>query len=184
MAKVKRGKAKGTSGRRQKHELVPIPYCRECGGYNMFGYKGSYTVCAECHRLKCKLRNRATRAERGMWIFNYKGGKCADCDFSLPIFDCYDLHHLDPASKEYSISRLCQSGTWATLQREVDKCVMLCANCHRLRHYYIQKEIDYGTKDQDEASLPAERPVACSLQQVRTDHPDVSTRELRDRETC
>ena len=43
-----------------------------------------------------------------------------------------EFHHLDPNEKDFTIS-----GTkcgWNDLQKELDKCIMICANCHREIH--------------------------------------------------
>lgn len=46
-----------------------------------------------------------------------------------------DFHHLDPSKKEIDISRLARAGSKARLQEELNKCIVLCANCHRDLHY-------------------------------------------------
>lgn len=48
---------------------------------------------------------------------------------------CLDFHHLEPKKKKNSVSKLvtgCHS--WATIKKEADKCVVVCANCHRKIH--------------------------------------------------
>jgi hypothetical protein len=63
----------------------------------------------------------------------YKGGRCADCDYSdLQYLDVFDFHHLDPNEKDFSLGGTKRS--WHKIQPELDKCVMLCARCHRIRH--------------------------------------------------
>lgn len=59
------------------------------------------------------------------------GGKCADCD---GIFHpaAFDFHHLDPSDKE-TVIRF--SWSWDRLKEELQKCILLCANCHRIRHH-------------------------------------------------
>jgi hypothetical protein len=71
-----------------------------------------------------KLRNRLIVAER-------KKSGCAICGEKR--FPCLDMHHIE--EKKYSINRLVQEG--ATLERllaELAKCIVLCANCHRVVH--------------------------------------------------
>ena len=53
------------------------------------------------------------------------GNKCFDCHQSFPL-EVYDFHHLDPTQKEGSVLDL--------KEKELEKCVLLCSNCHRLRH--------------------------------------------------
>ena len=43
------------------------------------------------------------------------------------------FHHLDPSQKEFSISSKTKSSgriSWGRIKRELDKCVLLCSNCH------------------------------------------------------
>jgi predicted HNH restriction endonuclease len=47
---------------------------------------------------------------------------------------CFEFHH-DGEEKKYSISTLAQKGyAIETIKAEIAKCVVLCANCHRIRH--------------------------------------------------
>lgn len=46
---------------------------------------------------------------------------------------CLEFHHVDPSIKEESISRLVY--TRKRLQEELEKCIVLCSNCHRKLHY-------------------------------------------------
>jgi len=58
--------------------------------------------------------------------------KCSKCDESDPI--CLDFHHLDPSEKEGQISRMANSSSREKLLAEIDKCIILCSNCHRKEH--------------------------------------------------
>ena len=67
-------------------------------------------------------------------LVKYKGGKCAICGYNKCI-EAFDFHHVDPKLKEFSISDAMGKGLkqypQARLEAEADKCLMLCANCHR-----------------------------------------------------
>jgi hypothetical protein len=63
----------------------------------------------------------------------YLGGKCLDCGLVSPVPQVYDFHHLDPAKKDIKLSSLSNRGFEAMIP-ELDKCVLLCSNCHRIRH--------------------------------------------------
>lgn len=59
------------------------------------------------------------------------GGRCAICKTSgHPII--FDFHHLNPIEKDFAISSRIRA--WKQVVEEVQKCVMLCSNCHRLLH--------------------------------------------------
>ena len=61
------------------------------------------------------------------------GNKCFDCGQTFP--SCvYDFHHLDPSAKEMSVATAFGKKE-IHYERELAKCVMLCANCHRIRHH-------------------------------------------------
>ena len=44
-----------------------------------------------------------------------------------------DFHHLDPSTKDIEIVKLRKS-SFERLKKEVEKCAVLCANCHRKVH--------------------------------------------------
>lgn len=69
----------------------------------------------------------------------YKGGKCEKCGYDKCSW-VFDFHHINPEEKDFSISRY-STLAWWKIKKELDKCVMLCANCHRELHYeeYINK---------------------------------------------
>lgn len=66
----------------------------------------------------------------------YKGGKCAGCGFDdLSRPEVFDFHHIDPLSKTAGISQLISNlKKWEVVRAELDKCILLCANCHRTLH--------------------------------------------------
>ena len=57
----------------------------------------------------------------------YKGGKCIVCGYNKSI-RALQFHHLDPTQKDFGISGTTKS--FEKLKPELDKCVLLCANCH------------------------------------------------------
>lgn len=63
----------------------------------------------------------------------YKGSRCQDCHGQFH-YSAFDFHHLDPSKKEMNV--LANSPTsLESVKQELDKCVLLCSNCHRARHY-------------------------------------------------
>ena len=47
-----------------------------------------------------------------------------------------DFHHRDPSQKEKTINRMIKSSSYDNLLAEIEKCDVLCANCHREFHYF------------------------------------------------
>lgn len=60
------------------------------------------------------------------------GGCCADCK-QIYHRQVYDFHHLDGSEKEGLVSAMLAS-SYKKAEQEITKCILLCANCHRLRH--------------------------------------------------
>ncbi len=66
-------------------------------------------------------------------LVTYKGGKCELCGYSS-CAEALDLHHKDPSTKDFGISSSGLTRSWEKNRIEADKCVLLCANCHREIH--------------------------------------------------
>lgn len=64
-------------------------------------------------------------------LVKYKGGKCEVCGYSKCI-QALEFHHLDPTYKDFSISGGTKS--FERLKPEVDKCILVCSNCHKEIH--------------------------------------------------
>jgi len=90
----------------------------------------------------CKSHlSRKRRKEAWEEIIESKGGCCGECKKEFH-FSCYDLHHVDPTKKEYSMAALVVNKTPGKLLNELSKCILLCANCHRIIHYNIKNNIN------------------------------------------
>ena len=63
----------------------------------------------------------------------YKGGRCQVCGYDKCI-EALEFHHLDPTQKDFGISHKGYTRSWEKVKEEVDKCILLCANCHREFH--------------------------------------------------
>jgi len=83
-----------------------------------------------------------TRWRNKMRLITYKGGKCEKCGYDKPITNAYHFHHKNPDEKEFTVSRY-MSRSLDRLKKEVDKCSLLCANCHAEEHdeeYQLSRE--------------------------------------------
>lgn len=73
----------------------------------------------------------AWRRKTKLRAINYKGGRCQICGYDKSI-RALVFHHIDGSSKDFSISSVSKS--WESIRTELDKCVLLCANCHAEVH--------------------------------------------------
>lgn len=80
-----------------------------------------------------RTKQREDKRLRKLKAVEYLGGRCDKCggDWHPTIFE---FHHLDPTAKDRDPSKMLQL-SWERLTAELDKCQLLCANCHRLVHY-------------------------------------------------
>ena len=62
-----------------------------------------------------------------------KGGRCEICGYSRYV-GALDFHHLDEKSKEFDLWTRGLTRSWERIQKEIQKCVLVCANCHREIH--------------------------------------------------
>jgi len=77
-------------------------------------------------------RTNARRAKKAKFVQEF-GGACNNCGGVFP--DCvYEFHHTDPSQKDKTPSKLFMLSD-ENIRKELDKCVMLCANCHRIEHH-------------------------------------------------
>ena len=97
--------------------------CIRCSReYIFIRHKGCTTkLCNSCYtkQRRERLKNKATE---------YLGGKCVICGYDKTK-DCLAFHHLDSSKKEFTIARNFNR-SWESLKKELDKCVLLCLNCH------------------------------------------------------
>lgn len=107
--------------------------------------------CVNCHRVRTAIQSNRWRPEHGnrgidfiyrnrkyAWEFR-ENNPCAKCGESNPIKLGFD--YLDRSSKTARISQLITRVSLEKLKAEIDKCQVLCGNCHRLKTY---KQLDWN----------------------------------------
>lgn len=99
--------------------------CGECG--TPTGTKGGWGLC------KAHYNKRRREVIRRVCI-EEMGGKCAKCGGIFPSY-VYDFHHRDPSEKEDAIGNYINNWSVKRMAKEVVKCDLLCANCHRIEHH-------------------------------------------------
>lgn len=104
-------------------------------------------VCSNCHReihdglhqdilqVDKTSHNLATllRRKRMIEYLNYLGNKCSECGYNK-CGRALDFHHLNPEEKEVSIGGLTFLPKLEQMKNELDKCIILCSNCHNEKH--------------------------------------------------
>lgn len=73
-------------------------------------------------RARCRQLVQDFKSERG----------CESCGFNVHPAALH-FHHLDPATKKFNIAHAAEYSKIENLMVEIDKCIVLCANCHAIR---------------------------------------------------
>lgn len=73
------------------------------------------------------------RKKLKLMVIEYKGGKCVICGYKK-YPGAFDLHHIDGSTKEFGLFQRGITRSWSKVKSETDKCVLVCANCHREIH--------------------------------------------------
>ena len=81
--------------------------------------------------LKKAVANRRKQIRKMAIV--YKGSKCAICGYNNCI-QALEFHHLNDTNKDFGISAKGYTRSWNSVRKELDKCLLLCANCHREVH--------------------------------------------------
>ena len=70
-------------------------------------------------------------------LVEYKGGKCEKCGYNK-CEGALQFHHINPTQKDFTLSQVNLNDTNFSIdiiKKEIDKCVLLCSNCHFEEHY-------------------------------------------------
>lgn len=79
-----------------------------------------------------KQRDEEIRA----WFLELRSDLCCEgCGENHPAV--LDFHHTDPEQKDSSIAKAVYTNGWSKTRilQEIEKCQVLCANCHRKFHW-------------------------------------------------
>lgn len=63
----------------------------------------------------------------------YKGNRCAICGYRKSQ-RALSFHHLNPKKKDFGLSANGLTRSWERIKKELDKCILICANCHMEVH--------------------------------------------------
>ena len=88
-----------------------------------------YRKCKTCYNKRRGLKFVANKQKQ----IDYKGGCCQICQYD-GCMSALEFHHIDPNEKDIEPTKLKHVFEEARWKPELDKCVLLCSNCHREVH--------------------------------------------------
>lgn len=84
-------------------------------------------------------RSRINKARhKKVWDEFKASQKCSHCGFQHPAV--IDFHHVLRGPEKQSVNKLVANGCFAAAMKEVEKCIPLCSNCHRMLHWNETQE--------------------------------------------
>ena len=105
---------RNTKNEQRKEAILPKHDTRK------YSDRSQYLIRA-VHKRRKKIRQMSVE---------FKGGKCERCGYDRCI-EALEFHHTDPSKKDFNVSQRGYTRSWKRVMEELDKCIMLCANCHR-----------------------------------------------------
>ena len=100
--------------------------------YTKGGIKHSSSYCKICTNQQAIKRQRQTKLK----MIEYKGGSCEICGYDKSPA-AMEFHHKEPSKKEFTIAHARHRSFDDKMKIELDKCLLVCANCHREIHEQI-----------------------------------------------
>ena len=118
-------------------ENIVLKECKKHGLTEYVLRKDGRYRCKKCAVEAVQRRREKTKE----LLVEYKGGKCEICGYDKCI-SALEFHHIASGEKEFGIGQKGYTRSFEKNKEEVDKCILVCANCHR--------EIHEGLIDLDE----------------------------------
>ncbi len=95
--------------------------------------KRKYSDRPEANKAAVVRRRRKVK----VMCVEYKGGKCSICSYDKCIA-ALEFHHMNPLEKDFAVSKHGACRSWESTKHELDKCILVCANCHREIHEQLR----------------------------------------------
>lgn len=97
--------------------------------YDRRNKPGSSSYCKKCTNEQTTERH----FEFKRLAVEYKGGCCVSCGYNKCLA-ALDFHHTNPDEKEFNLGKYKQIFLSEKVKKELDKCILVCSNCHREIH--------------------------------------------------
>ena len=133
--------------------------------------------CSKCQSEAVQKRRDHTK----LLALAYKGNKCQCCGYNK-YAGALEFHPINPNEKDFGISTKGYTRSWERNKQELDKCVLVCSNCHREIHGGIIPCPTEIIKD-DEAVLKLNQSFRKSTKSVEKDIIKVNKITRPDKET-
>lgn len=128
----------------KKYRIKHLEQLREKDKKYSFNHKEKRNVYHKKYAQRKEVKIKRKEYERKFyrklkhWAVDKLGRKCAECGL-VSEFDCvYDFHHINKNGKNWNSKSSIRNKTlnlWQNENKIPDEIILLCANCHRIKHY-------------------------------------------------
>jgi len=120
----------------EKKEFGDYRKCPKCNKdcpidnfYQRGGRPNASTYCKECTSIQTLNRMQKLKTQ----MVEYKGGCCVICGYKK-YMGALEFHHINPNEKDFNLSHMKKYAFDDKIKNELDKCILVCSNCHREIH--------------------------------------------------
>lgn len=127
----------------QRKKIDTRVYCLECSPYKGGNRRDLTKPSKDSYQNNKEylLNYYYKRQSRKLDLVLLKGSKCQRCGYDKCL-EALEFHHRNPKDKKFALSReYLWKTSWDKILEEVDKCDLMCANCHRETHSKKLKSI-------------------------------------------
>ena len=134
---------------RSGNRIVGNHPCPKCHKERICEKRDAFRICKICFQSRGRKFNwndwrQKVQIQSKEFALKYKGGKCNKCGVGNLPACCYHFHHKDPNTKEFSLGTKFNQKITDKIIKELDKCIVLCANCHAKEHWDNRASISYS----------------------------------------
>ena len=98
-------------------------------------YNGKGKFCSKQCKNKYHVDKKRKKLKQDS--IEYKGGKCQCCGYNRSHW-ALEFHHLDPQEKDFHLSKGGHTRSWEKVKEELNKCILVCSNCHSEIHHGVR----------------------------------------------
>ena len=123
----------GVQMHREAHGKIPIEgssrKCSNCGETDEAKFYGRKRfLCSKCHNVDVIRHGKDIRLK----AIQHLGGACSKCGYQR-YCGALDIHHVDASRKDTNFRNM-RGWSWPRVLLEIERCVLLCKNCHAELH--------------------------------------------------
>jgi len=120
---------------RKCQQTKDIEYFANAGKIKGVKYWRHY--CKKCYYSQKQKRKKSLQD----WYIKYKENlECSQC--KNDDYRVLDFHHMDSTKKLFNVSEMANAGhSIEKIKKEIEKCIVLCSNCHRIETYNSRNKI-------------------------------------------